>query len=678
MKMKKYLLMFAALVATAAFTACSSEEDLANAEQEQERGVVKTQFTISVPQGTSGTTRMASGIVQATEALVDFRGIKEIELYPFNTQLGSITTSTTIPSKILLVGGTSTKYGPSGTADYTIEGPSNLFTKSKSHLYQDVDISIGTRAFMFYGEAAGNAAERIQGKLNKTISGSTLGGIKFSHQQIRPDGTVGTSGTTIAAYMTSIANARTSDGKYWKDTKNVALRALYEQFTGENESGQLTNNGVKAGSWTNVMAVIQQLYSNLTIGSGDTDDTKNMKTAIKDAIKNKTTYGVNDDDNDGTLTFGTLMGTKVENVEYPYPRDLGLPDGAAFVRWTPVADDPDTEDVELGHFDALSNNSNTGTNIPSLDRYVYPPSLYYRVLSNIKTSTTIKGTSVTQPYNDDVTWENILGYYTLTDEETTAGYDNTAVSSKTRSIVIKNPVQYSVGRLDATIVANTATIQDNAKKTNFDVGSTSNKFKVTGILIGGQKPVDYKFQQSSDATTFYTIYDNSFEHDTNIGAVYLRSTNDTPIYTLALETKSATKSDDEDAIVKIAVEFENNSGQILIGKDNEQIPNGCRFYLIGTLDPYLNTTQKYVFPDNSDPNKVDDPTNSSLNDPTLNNSDVIKKAFVQDYKTVVKLKIANLNNAYNTLPDLTLPQLEMGLSVDLSWKTGIDLDINME
>ena len=689
-KMKKNFLMFVALVAaTLGFTACSSDDGLASAEQgqEQERGVVKTQFTISIPQGTSGTTRMASGIVQATEALADFRGIKDIELYPFDTQVGvgSISGTTTIPSKILLAGGTSTnkKYGPSGKSDYTIDGKDNLFTNSKSHLYQDVDIPIGTRAFMFYGEAAGNAAERIQGKLNKTISGSTLGGIKFSHQQIKPDGNVGDHGITIAAYMTSIANAHTSAGKYWKDTKNVALRALYEEFTGENENGQLTNNGVKAGSWTNVRAAIQQLYSNLTIGDGDTDDTKNMKTAIKDAIKNKTTYGVHDDDGDGTLTFGTfreeIPGTDPkEYIEYSYPRDLGLPDGAAFVRWTPVADNPDTDEVELGHFDALANNSNTGTNIPSLDRYVYPPSLYYRVLSNIKTSTSIKGTSVTQPYNDDVYWGDILDYYNATSEEIAAGYNNTAVSSKTRSIVIKNPVQYSVGRLDATIVADATTIQDNAKKTNFDVGNSSTKFKVTGILIGGQKPVDYKFQQRSDATTFYTIYDNSFEHDTEIAPVYLRSSNNTPIYTLALETKSATGDNDENAIAKIAVEFENNSGQTLVGKDNELIPDGCRFYLIGTLDPNKNTTQKYVFPAADDPNKVDDPTNSSLSDPTLNNSDVIKKAFVQDYKTIVTLKVANLNNAYNTLPDLTLPQLEMGLSVDLGWQTGITQTINME
>ena len=66
-KMKKYLMMFAALVATTVgFTACSSEDDLASAEQgqEQERGVVKTQFTISIPQVTSGTTRMTAAVVQ--------------------------------------------------------------------------------------------------------------------------------------------------------------------------------------------------------------------------------------------------------------------------------------------------------------------------------------------------------------------------------------------------------------------------------------------------------------------------------------------------------------------------------------------------------------------------------------------------------------------------------------
>ena len=80
-KMKKNFLMFAALVATTVgFTACSSENDLPN-EDPNERGVVKTQFTIAFPRKAVQGTRMAAGNVQLAPS--DFRGITDIELYPF-------------------------------------------------------------------------------------------------------------------------------------------------------------------------------------------------------------------------------------------------------------------------------------------------------------------------------------------------------------------------------------------------------------------------------------------------------------------------------------------------------------------------------------------------------------------------------------------------------------------
>ena len=664
-KMKKYLLMFAALVATTlGFTACSSEDDLSSAEQgqEQARGVVKTQFTISIPQGTSGTTRLASGTVQAGEDLTSFRGIKNIELYPLSSKLANETTSgadngfptkaTTIPSKILLVGATGNgKYGASGSSDYSIDGASNLYNTSKSHLYQDVDIPIGTKSFMFYGEAAGNEAPEVQGKLNRSTSATTLGDIVFSPAQIHESGEVGTKGTNIATYLTQIANASIGTGentKKWTATSNVALKSLFEQFTGENESGVLTNYGVRAGSWTDVKAALGELYKNLKAGSADTQETQDMKTAIRAKIVNSD-YGVSVNANDpDKLDFAYSENTSYKdanNKVFPYPRNLNLPDGAAFIRW----------DVTNQKFEALATNTKTGTNFAPLSSYVYPASLYYRVLSDVKTSDTPKGITGTEAYDDNKSWSTILGYY-----------DQDVVTSKTRSIVVKDPIQYAVGRLDATIVANETPLKDNVN-TEFAVGSGT-AFKVTGILVGGQKPVDYKFEQCTGSTysTFYTIYDQSIKSGTGTTAtdsIYLTTTASAPMYTLALETKSAETASQEDAIVKIAVEFENKSGKTIVGLNNEKIYPGCRFYLIGTLDPYLNTTQTY-----------DGSTADATNHPEL----IIKKAFVQDYKTMVTLKVANLKKAYNTLPDLTIPQLEMGLSVNLGWKTGISQDINME
>jgi hypothetical protein len=37
----------------------------------------------------------------------------------------------------------------------------------------------------------------------------------------------------------------------------------------------------------------------------------------------------------------------------------------------------------------------------------------------------------------------------------------------------------------------------------------------------------------------------------------------------------------------------------------------------------------------------------------------------------------NLKNAFNTIPDLKAPQLEIGLSVDLSWSAGHTYNVNL-
>lgn len=53
--MKQSLLILVAIVSATILAACSSEEEVSGSE---ERGVVKTEFTISFPQQMSGTTRM--------------------------------------------------------------------------------------------------------------------------------------------------------------------------------------------------------------------------------------------------------------------------------------------------------------------------------------------------------------------------------------------------------------------------------------------------------------------------------------------------------------------------------------------------------------------------------------------------------------------------------------------
>lgn len=642
-KMKKYLMMFAALVATTvSFTACSSEDDLANAEQgqEQERGVVKTQFTISIPQVTSGTTRMTAAVVQNEGTLAQFRGITGIRLYPFKDQISGVPETTTIPSTITLFGpnsGSTGKSGPSGNGNNTIGGQGNLYTNSTSHLYQDVDIPIGTRSFMFYGVAPRGTASTtisdnfVYGALSHNLDATTdaptkLQDITFSPSIIYNKDDVDPTGTALADYLTTIAAAQASTTNTWANTSNVGLAALYENFT-----------SMKAGSWTSIKAALQEMYKNLKERDSDNDDTKALKNAIRTAINNST-YVTSIDNND-KITFNS----SVEN----YPRNLNLPDGAAYIQWN-ATDHPNA-------FTALANNRNTGLNTPTLKSYAYPASLYYRVLSNIMTSSTIKGTTGDQAYTDEKTWETIKSYYVKTAEETAAGYDNTKVSSKTRSIVVTDPIQYAVGRLDAKVRATTASLTDNSTNSiSVNTPTDESNIKITGILISGQNSVNYMF--TPKGTENLTIYDP----DINGTPIYLKNyaeeaTNIPINYTLVLETVDATSLSDEDASIKIAVEFENNTQTTIVGKDNELIHPGCRFYLIGSLNPKSNTTQNYY-----------------------GTTTPIKKAFVQAYTTTVILKVNDFKNAYHTLPDLTVPQLEMGLSVDLAWKPGISQEIDME
>lgn len=581
----KTLLSLAIMLMAMLFTACSSSDDEVNAEGS--RGVVKAEFTISFPNKV-GSTRMSAATVQA--AGQTFRGIKDIELYPFTTQASGISSSTTIPSKITLAAGVGTigTTGASSTnANEIVNG--SLFATNNSHLYQNVDIPVGTSAFMFYGEAIPSAGDdAVNGALTKVqaASSTTLDGITFSLKQICPNSALGNNAATIETYLTNIA---TVTG--WASSTNVLLQSLYQSFI-----------SMKAGSWASIKGAVQQLYTSL---SGKTDA---VSLAIIAAITNDTYVSAV---TDGTLTFVELGN---------YPADINLPDGAAYLTW----DDTNKKFMEV------ADNSNTGLDTTPMSSYAYPAPLYYYVLSNIVTAET----SMESVYNGTNTWADITDAY---------GTANTSVTANTRSIAIKDQVQYAVGRLDVTVQAYGTNLADNKK----DIAVGTINFPLTGILVGGQKPVDYKFQQTEG--TAYTIYDKG------VSGIYLTSAKSAPTYTLVLETKEATAADQADAIVKIALEFENKSGQTIVGNNNQLIYPNTKFYLVGTLDPYKNTTQKYS-----------------------GTETVIKKAFVQDYTTTANMVIKNLKKAYNTMPDLQAPQLEMGLSVDLGWKTGIEQTIEIQ
>ena len=603
-KMKKYLMMFAALVATTVgFTACSSEDDLASAEQEGS-GVVKTDFTISFPKQMSGTTRQTTEIVQGQDKPV-FRGITGIELMPFTAAKSGINASSTIPSSINLAAGTVGKQGASSATANTIDAQYALYPNSNSHLYTDIEIAIGTRAFMFYGKAIDAAAatgsnlNATNGSLVKSVapSGTTLDAISFSLTDITT-ATVDAQATAIAAYLTNIAKANSG---------TETMLTYFPNFT-----------NLKAGSYASMKAVVQAVYTSLY------KNTDALSTAIKNVIlAGYTPSGASAKTITVAEKSGTTTGELVFTSTYTYPRNIFLPDGAAQINWNE------------NKFDVVITN-NVGLNISAINDYTYPAALYYYGLSDIwAVPVPMSGL-----YDDNKTWADIVKEYTDRNDE------SATVQSTTRSIAIRDEVQYAVGRLDVTVESKNGatTLKDNS---NVDIalGTNGAYFPIKGVLVGNQKAVKYNFETNPSAAA-KTIYDSQMPTEATLypGSPTVKT------HTLVLQTVDATSNDDSNANVPIAIEFENAGNQIIVGKDNELIYPGTRFYLLGTLKPYLNDTQKYS---------------------TATDAAVIKKAFVQDFITTANFTVESFKNAYHTLPDLRTPSLEIGLSVDLTWKTGI-------
>ena len=595
-KMKKYLMVFAALFATMlSFTACSSDNDLSSAEEEG-NGVVKADFTISFPKQMSGTTRQSTEIVQGQSTPV-FRGITGIELMPFKAAKGDINGSSSIPSSINLTAGTVTgKYGASSsTMANTIDATGALYDTSNSHLYKDIEIAIGTRAFMFYGKAIDAPAENIpatNGSLVKSVapSGTTLDAISFSLTDI---------------YLTNIAKANSG---------TETMLTYFPNFT-----------NLKAGSYASMKAVVQAVYTSLY------KNTDALSTAIKNVIlAGYTPSGASAK----TITVAEKSGTTTGELEftstYTYPRNIFLPDGAAQINWN----------TTTKAFDVVAT-SNVGLNISALTDYTYPASLYYYGLSDIWAVPA----SMSGIY-DGKSWANIVKAYTDRNDA------SATVQSNTRSIAIRDEVQYAVGRLDVTVQSEGgANILRDNKNVEISLGTAGANFPIKGILVGNQKAVKYNFETNASAAP-KTIYDSQMPTGATL---YPGTSPTTPTHTLVLQTVDATSLEDDAANVHIAIEFENAGNQIIVGKDNELIYPGTRFYLLGTLKPFDNTQQKYVGTDNA-----------------------IKKAFVQDYVTTAKFTVQSFKNAYHTLPDLRTPSLEIGLSVDLTWKTGITQNITIE
>ena len=572
--MKKNLFLSAtALVGMMSMVSCSSEDEMKP--QNGKREEVKTSFTLSVGSVKPGT-RMTAEAVQQDE---DFNGMGQIQLFPFSNT-GELDGDEPITN------------APIHLADF------NKLDKvgGQAKVYNDVVVPVGVNNFVFYGmsqeKGIGDLAASYDSKA--LTSTSTLSNdVYFDLVSWNPDKTYTdfNNGDERAKQVLAAINAVSAE----LDNQVTNTLGLNAQLN----TVQKALRKMEAGSSNSVRLFLQDVYDRL-IGINTTESN-----AVCGVF---TTYF--------TISGDEETGYTLDWIGDPqFPGKYNLPDGAVALKFNDVSK----------KFEYWAK-SVDGLAITDVKNYMKPACLAYFV----NTPAMTKNETYVES-SRDTKWEDVI---------TNGVYTTDPVSLTTQSVILKKQIQYAVGRLDAQVKIDDVTLKDNgegpADSDDQIVIAPADGYKLTGVLIGGQKQVDWKFQPR--VGTEYTIYDNNMTTETSAKVGLYSDIN----HTLALETSDGTP-------VNVCFEFV-NSGKDFFGKDNMIIPAGSKFYLVARLTPG---------------------TSSVVNNPNSKN-----QVFLQDYITTAKLTIGanSLKNAYNVVPDLRSPKLELGLSVDLEWQEGITFE----
>ncbi len=494
-----------------------------------------------------------------------------------------------------------------------------LSSSQSSKIYSNVNVPTHTDHFLFYAKAKGTD-KFANGSITPHIDGqSSVNNIYFELEKVNT-GSVTTDDE--AKLLVQVLNAVDAD-EVWAGDLDTDLTELRTSL-----------QGLKAGSANNIRLALQNLYNAVERWTmGVDDDNKTAANAIRNAITaqydSKAVFTLKSPGTDSPYELETTL---------TYPQNLNLPDGA----------------VELEYASNDFKYKTAGANLTGLTTFdntkvCYPASLYYFVNTDLAASNSSL---------ENNQWPTTTGNWT---SDASAPWLNTATSSAwgtevlatTRSIALKKNIQYGVASLRFTVKCESGSLPDKAEtqgNPNY-IPVAAEGFPVTGLLIGGQpERADWEFLPvkgaSGENPVFdYTVYDKVAE-SVNAKEGSAEGTN----YTLLLPNYQSTP-----AKVNFAVELENNTGHEFRGQDGV-VPVGGKFYLVGVLDP----TDKKV---------VDTPESGSIEE--------TPDVFMSDYQTTANVTITSLASAYNTIPDLRATQMQLGLSVDLVWKTGISFDVTI-
>ena len=589
------------LASAAGFTSCSSDsEDPLDGGSGVAGQVVKTQFYLNIPYAGNdegGNARVSTRMSDVnTQNKNNFLGLVDLEMFAFGEDPTSEATST----RTIRIG----------------NNLGNSDTENKRRLYSDIAIPVGTTHMVLYTRASKkdnstpntNKTNFEAGSLTDIYTKFTdeakpkLSEISFNLETIHSANDFDTQGKTILDVLNSIAQTQATINNTpieWSKISEANIGTQGEREILQNLYNKFVN--LKAGSEASVKRAIEDLKA--AVNTQKLVDFTALTNAIE---KNCSTRGLS-------------------NVN-GFPRGIGLPDGAAVLKFNSDSKEFAYEEVTTG--------IPTGGNLVDHKTITYPSELAYFVSSPVVTSSSPKNKLTDLPdYN---AW--------LGNTADWSSYEDVVVKSNTKLVVLKNPVQYGVACLKSKITCAT-TLEDNAKNFKFAANNTltvpTNGIEVKGILIGGQpQGVEWNFEPASSATFDHTIYDR----DMNNG-IAAKISESKPNYTLVLDNRNSSTTAPGQSKVYVTVELENNMGDFY-GAEG-LIPKDTRFYLVGELDPTGKTTT------------------------------TVDHVFVKDHTTVAKFTIKDLKKAYNHIPDLRTSKINVGLAVDLSWQEGITFDVNL-
>lgn len=487
MEVKTMPLVLAAML----MTACSQTDEATTAVGGEAVGVSLSLSVADVSQKTA--TRQGDDVVQETGEA--FRGLKSLLVLPFTTN-GQAVTADDLPQI------------PTTTSD----APEKIDGRSYYYL-NNCEMVNGTDRVLVWGRSAaitGKESSAQNGLLETTLTGRMLlEDITFSLKSIRNEYNVHPDAQALADYLTAIANTTG-----WSTTQDVQLRTLYQNFIHADAQG----TGLLAGSAAHAKAYVTALKSQLQAIGGD------LSAAIIEQI---------DGAGKSCLDNGYPSGSS----------SLGLPDGAAALRWTSSGFTVRTATTALD-------------NINGIMRYTYPAELWYYTDSPIRTS----DNQVEKTTYAARTWSDLLDY---------SYQGGTAVRRNTQSVAVEEPLQYGVGRLKMTLAKVTGVLND-ANDENVSY-LTASEFPLKGVIIGGQHTVGFDFRPKEPQSDV----DARFIYDSVVGES--EANGDQTVSTLVLQSYDNEK-------VPIVLEFENKTGHQFAGQDGIVYPD-TKFYLVGQVNP---------------------------------------------------------------------------------------------